>query len=197
MLPICRPTGVLILAPLAIFFFLRWRAGQRATGRDLSCLAAPLFGFLAYLLTMKVMSGSALEGFAAQSLFHTQSSIARLFDPIGFISFFWKGAISLHGVTTSLIDRTWILWLLGGLYPLWRYDKVWFGIVMLLALEMSLTTPPFGLLLFLMLGVSPPGTRLSAVALAAAPYLACDALLLGLLLIAPGLALSLPGLLGG
>jgi len=77
------------------------------------------------------------------------------------------------------------------------FDKVWFGIVMLLAMEMSLTTPPFGLLLFLMLGVSPPGTTLSRVALAAAPFLACDALLLGLLLLVPGLALTLPGLVGG
>jgi TRAP-type C4-dicarboxylate transport system permease large subunit len=76
------------------------------------------------------------------------------------------------------------------------FDKVWFGIVMLLALEMSLSTPPFGLLLFLMLGVAPPGTTLSRIALAAAPYLACDALLLGLLLLLPGLALWLPGFLG-
>jgi tripartite ATP-independent transporter DctM subunit len=77
------------------------------------------------------------------------------------------------------------------------FDKIWFGIVMLLALEMSLTTPPFGLLLFLMLGVAPPGTTLSRIALAAAPFLACDAALLGLLLVAPGLALWLPGLVGG
>lgn len=77
------------------------------------------------------------------------------------------------------------------------FDKVWFGIVMLLALEMSLSTPPFGLLLFLMLGVAPPGTTLSRVAWAAAPYLACDALLLGLLMLAPGIALIVPGLLAG
>ena len=76
------------------------------------------------------------------------------------------------------------------------FDKVWFGIVMLLAMEMSLSTPPFGLLLFLMLGVAPPGTTLARVALAAAPYLACDAVLLGLLLLAPALALWLPGFIG-
>jgi tripartite ATP-independent transporter DctM subunit len=75
------------------------------------------------------------------------------------------------------------------------FDPIWFGIVMLLALEMSLTTPPFGLLLFLMLGVAPRGTTLPQVAAAAAPYLACDALLLGLLILAPGMALLLPGLL--
>jgi tripartite ATP-independent transporter DctM subunit len=75
------------------------------------------------------------------------------------------------------------------------YDTVWFGIVVLLAMEMSLTTPPFGLLLFLMQGVAPRGTTLGRVALAAAPYLLCDAVLMGLLLAFPALALFLPGLI--
>ena len=75
------------------------------------------------------------------------------------------------------------------------FDKVWFGIIVLLALEMSLTTPPFGLLLFLMLGVAPKGTTLPDVALAAAPYLLSDAILLSLLVAFPVLALYLPGLL--
>ena len=75
------------------------------------------------------------------------------------------------------------------------FDAVWFGVVVLLALEMSLTTPPFGLLLFLMQGVAPRGTTLGQVALAALPYLACDTLLLLLLVLFPGLALWLTGLL--
>ncbi|MDP6437682.1 MAG: TRAP transporter large permease [Gammaproteobacteria bacterium] len=75
------------------------------------------------------------------------------------------------------------------------YDPVWFGIVVLLALEMSLTTPPFGLLLFLMQGVAPRGTTLSQVAIAALPYLACDLLLMVLLIVFPALALFLPGLI--
>ena len=60
---------------------------------------------------------------------------------------------------------------------------------------MSLTTPPFGLLLFLMLGVAPTGTTLPQVALAAAPFLVSDALLLILLLAFPAIALYLPGFL--
>jgi len=75
------------------------------------------------------------------------------------------------------------------------YDPVWFGIVVLLALEMSLSTPPFGLLLFLMQGVAPKGTTLGMVARAAAPYLLCDLALMILLLLLPGLALFLPGLI--
>jgi TRAP-type C4-dicarboxylate transport system permease large subunit len=75
------------------------------------------------------------------------------------------------------------------------FDIVWFGIVVLLALEMSLTTPPFGLLLFLMLGVAPKGTTLPQVALAAVPYLLSDAVLLVLLVLFPAIALYLPGLI--
>jgi tripartite ATP-independent transporter DctM subunit len=75
------------------------------------------------------------------------------------------------------------------------YDPVWFGIIVLLAMEMSLTTPPFGLLLFLMQGVAPKGTTLGQVAWAATPYLSCDLLLMFLLLAFPALALFLPGLI--
>jgi hypothetical protein len=32
------------------------------------------------------------------------------------------------------------------------FDPIWFGLIMLLALEISFTTPPFGLLLFVMKG---------------------------------------------
>ena len=75
------------------------------------------------------------------------------------------------------------------------YDPIWFGIIMLLAVEMSLTTPPFGLLLFIMLGVAPAGTRMAEVVRAALPYLACDAILVTLLIAFPSLALYLPRLM--
>ncbi len=75
------------------------------------------------------------------------------------------------------------------------YDLIWFAVILLIALEMSLTTPPFGLLLFIMIGVAPPGTSLVHVALAAAPFLLCDAILVGILVVAPAIALYLPGLM--
>ncbi len=76
-----------------------------------------------------------------------------------------------------------------------EFDLVWFGLVMLLALEISLTTPPFGLLLFVMIGVAPRGTTLWQVAMAAAPYIGCALIVLVLLILFPGLALYLPGLM--
>lgn len=75
------------------------------------------------------------------------------------------------------------------------FDPIWFGVIMLLALELSLATPPFGLLLFVMVGVSPPGTTIGQVAWAAAPYIACTLLLVLILAVFPELALWLPGMM--
>jgi len=75
------------------------------------------------------------------------------------------------------------------------FDLIWFGIVMLLSLEMSGITPPFGLNLFVMMGVAPPGTSLGDVAKAAAPYVLCGIFLFALLIAVPEIALYLPSLM--
>lgn len=77
-----------------------------------------------------------------------------------------------------------------------NFDLFWFSILMLMALEMSLTTPPFGILLFVMMGVVSKRMSLLQVAGAAFPFLICDAILIGLLILFPALVLFLPGLMG-
>jgi tripartite ATP-independent transporter DctM subunit len=57
------------------------------------------------------------------------------------------------------------------------YDPIWFSLIVLMSLEMAATTPPFGLLLFIMLGMV-KGTTLGEVAMAALPYLFCDLVLI-------------------
>ena len=76
------------------------------------------------------------------------------------------------------------------------FDLIWFSLIVLLALEMSQTTPPFGLLLFIMLGMAPRGTTLIEVASAAAPFLLCDLILVLILVAFPVVALYLPGFMG-
>ncbi len=75
------------------------------------------------------------------------------------------------------------------------FDLIWFGIVMLLALEMSGVTPPFGLNLFVMLGVAPKGTTMAEVAKSGLPYLGCGLLLFVLMVFEPDVALYLPSLM--
>jgi TRAP-type C4-dicarboxylate transport system permease large subunit len=42
-------------------------------------------------------------------------------------------------------------------------DPIWLGVIVMLGLEIGLTTPPFGLLLFIMQGVAPPGTSFETI----------------------------------
>lgn len=74
------------------------------------------------------------------------------------------------------------------------FDPVWFALIMLLALEISFTTPPFGLLLFVMKGVAPPDTTMRDIWVAALPFIGCSLILVALLIAMPQLALWLPGL---
>jgi tripartite ATP-independent transporter DctM subunit len=74
------------------------------------------------------------------------------------------------------------------------FDPIWFGLIMLLGLEISFTTPPFGLLLFVMKGVAPPGTTMHQIYMSALPFIGCSLLLVLILVAFPGLALWLPGL---
>jgi len=76
------------------------------------------------------------------------------------------------------------------------FDLIWYGLFVLITLEMAGTTPPFGLLLYVMLGVAPRGTSLFQCASAAFPFLICDFLLILILVAFPDLALFLPDLMG-
>ncbi len=75
------------------------------------------------------------------------------------------------------------------------FDLIWYGLFVLITIEMAGTTPPFGLLLYVMLGVAPKGTTILQVAGAAFPFLVCDTILILILVAFPGVALWLPSLM--
>jgi tripartite ATP-independent transporter DctM subunit len=72
------------------------------------------------------------------------------------------------------------------------FDLTWFGLIMLLALEVGYTTPPFGLLLFVMKGVAPPGTSMKDIYLAGMPFIGCCLLLILIIMFYPPIATWLP-----
>jgi tripartite ATP-independent transporter DctM subunit len=74
-------------------------------------------------------------------------------------------------------------------------DVVWFGVVMLLNMEMAMTTPPFGLSLFVMKGVSPKNVTLRDIYFAALPFLFLDLVGMALIMIFPSLVLWLPSMM--
>jgi TRAP-type mannitol/chloroaromatic compound transport system permease large subunit len=65
------------------------------------------------------------------------------------------------------------------------FDAVWFGVLFLLNIEMGLLTPPFGLNLFVMRAVAPPGTTTRDIYFSAVPFLILDALVMALLISFP------------
>jgi tripartite ATP-independent transporter DctM subunit len=75
------------------------------------------------------------------------------------------------------------------------YDPIWFAILMLLNLEMAMSTPPFGILLFVMKGVAPAGTRMGEIIGAAIPFLLCDLIVMILLIAFPVVVMLLPALM--
>ena len=74
-------------------------------------------------------------------------------------------------------------------------DPYWFAILMLIDLEIALTTPPFGVLLFIMKGVAPKGTTMGEIYRAVFPFVTCDSFAVFLVMLFPALATWLPGLM--
>jgi len=72
------------------------------------------------------------------------------------------------------------------------FEGAWFAAMFLLTLEMGASSPPFGVINFIMKGVAPPDTTMAQIYRAGLPFLFCDALAIALILIFPALALWLP-----
>lgn len=77
------------------------------------------------------------------------------------------------------------------------FDPVWLGVVVTIMIEVGMLTPPVGMNLFVLVGITGGEVKLGEAAVAALPY--WIALLLGVLILCffPGIALWLPGLAFG
>lgn len=74
------------------------------------------------------------------------------------------------------------------------YDKIWFGILMIILVEMALITPPVGLNLYVVQASRKEG-RFTDVMLGVIPYAIAMLVMVGLLILFPAIALFLPNFL--
>jgi len=74
-------------------------------------------------------------------------------------------------------------------------DKLWFGILMMIALEIGLCTPPFGMLLFVVQGVMGGSERLGTIYRAVSPFILLELAVLTLILLFPSMTGWLPSLM--
>lgn len=78
-----------------------------------------------------------------------------------------------------------------------QIDPIWFSVMMLINLEIALMTPPFGLLLFVMRGVTPASIPLTAIYWSAVPFVVINLAVILTILLVPEIALFLPTLAMG
>jgi len=178
--------GVLLLA--AAFRCLTWAAIRKSVEGALRVT------LMAYLIVFGSATFSQLLAFSGASRGLITWATGFDLDPIWMLLAMFA-VLLLLGMFMEQISM--MLLTVPIFFPLAAslgFDPVWFALIMLLALEISFTTPPFGLLLFVMKGVAPPGTTMREIYTAAIPFILCSLLLVGLLIAMPGIALWLPRL---
>lgn len=74
-------------------------------------------------------------------------------------------------------------------------DTIWLGIIFLISMQLGLLTPPFGLLLFTMKGVAPPGIAMGQIYSAAFPFVLLSMVVLAMVICYPPLATWLPSIM--
>ena len=178
--------GVLLLA--ALFRCLTWEAMKR------SVAGAVRVTLMAYLIVFGSATFSQLLAFSGASSGLVRWATSFDFAPLVMLLIMF-GVLLVLGMFMEQISM--MLLTVPIFFPLAQslgFDPIWFALIMLLALEISFTTPPFGLLLFVMKGVAPPGTTMREIYTSAFPFIGCSLLLVALLVAFPQLALWLPSL---
>ena len=178
--------GVMILA--AAFRLLNWRSFRRSVD------AALRVTVMAFLIIFGSATFSQLLAFSGASGGLIGWATGFEVTPLVML-FIMLGIIFLLG---CFMDQLSMMLLTAPIFfPLAQtlgFDLIWFGLIMLLALEVGYTTPPFGLLLFVMKGVAPSGTTMRDIYLAATPFVSCVLLLILLIIFFPPIATWLPSL---
>ena len=72
---------------------------------------------------------------------------------------------------------------------------LWFGLMLLINMSIANLSPPFGIELFVMKGVSPPDITMADVYQASVPFIIMEALVILLVMIAPPIATWLPSIM--
>ena len=120
--------------------------------------------------------------------FVAELSVSPIFILLGMLAIITFLGMFVDLIAIMLITLPLFMPIVNGL----GFDPVWFAVIIMLALEMAPTTPPFGLILFTMKGVAPPDTTMQDIYKAALPFLVCDLVVLIMLIAFPQIVLWLP-----
>lgn len=77
------------------------------------------------------------------------------------------------------------------------FDPVWFGILMILNLEIAIQTPPYGFALFYLKGVAPPDVTMLEIYKSIGPFVTIKLIVLVICMLIPETITYLPGVVFG
>ena len=162
-----------------------WRilldAGQTTASIFLLLICAQMYS---RVLTMSGLAGNV-------TAWVTALAIPPIFIILGFIVVFVLLGCILD--STSIIILTIPL-----MYPIAAnlgYDPLWFAIVAILAIEIGLLTPPFGMVVFAMKSAIGDGVRVDEIFAGAIPFILLLLVALGIIIAFPRLSTWLPSLM--
>lgn len=178
--------SVLVLA--AVFRCLTWQAIRRSVEGTLRVSVMVFTIILGSLTFSQVLAFSgATQGLVSWALGFEMSTSLLLLIMFAIVIF-----LGLFIDEVSQMMLTIPIYM--PIVKMLAVDPVWYGVIFMMMMVLGALTPPFGLQLFVMMGVGPRGTSLGEVSWAAAPYMGCQLLVAALIFVFPPLALYLPAL---
>jgi len=152
------------------------------------------------VMILMIIAASELFSYALSSLFVTQS-VAHTIAALEVNRWVLMGTINLFLLVAGffLPPVAVILMTAPILLPIITdagFDPYWFAVVLTINMEIGLITPPVGLNLYVINGIT-PDVRLPTILWGALPYVGCMVLGIVILCVFPGLATWLPDLLMG
>jgi tripartite ATP-independent transporter DctM subunit len=167
---------------------LAWRAFRRSLEETLRLTVMTLFIICGSITFSQIMAFTqASDGLSNLVTGAGLSPLLVLLGMLGILFFLgcFMDQVSMMMITAPLFMPVAIS--LG-------FDLVWFGVLMLMILEVSLATPPFGMLLFVAKGAASQVSMAEIIA-SVLPFIVIVLAVVGLLIAVPDLTLILPRLM--
>ena len=216
--PRLRDTVIYVLPPLSmvvlvigtIFAGIATPTEAAAVGALMSFVIAAVYGKLTWpvvkvavgsatslsVMVLVVLTGSAafsqVLSFSGVTAAITELATGRDIHPI-IVLILMQAVVMVLGMfieQTSIVLVTIPIFM--PIVEAMRWDPIWFGAIMMLNLEMATITPPFGLSLFVMKGIAPPGTTMGEVYRSALPFIGLNIMVMALMIMFPDIVLWLP-----
>ncbi len=171
-----------------------WRAIAKALMESAKINTMILFIIAGSLVFSQALSNSgATDGLLQQVTSMDLTPLTVVLVMMGVLLFL--GAF-MDQVSMLLLTLPFFLLGSSSLQAVFQIDVIWLMVLMLIAMEISLLTPPFGLLLYVMKGVASFPVTLGQVVRSALPFIVIEMLVLILLIAVPEVATWLPSQIG-